>query len=328
MERPRLQRAKTLFRRTNTQQPTGAQTPSQEMEPEQVQGQMHAQPPTNAPSLPRPAAPAQPHKKLAFFGLSDAGLKRGNNEDHFIVADLTRQTIAVDNNELVTDLVHHNIGPGGTLLAVADGLGGHDDGEIASHIAVEALVQTLFAMSKEALPDADKLSLAVQEAHKFIGRYTGSVPGSRSMSSTLTAVHVGYDNITIAQVGDSRAYLFSQGKLTQLTEDQTLVHMMLKKGLLTEEEAEIHPDRHVILQALGQGRSVTPEIQSFPLHHGDCLLLCSDGLSSYVAHETMEAILTQETRGDVSCQRLLEAAYEAGGEDNVTILLARLHAPA
>ena len=324
MERPRLRRAKTLFGRATAQQPPDAQPSSQET----TAGQPNAQPPTSAPSLPRPAASAQSHKKLAFFGLSDAGLKRGNNEDHFIVADLTRQTIAVDNNELIPDLVHHNIGPGGTLLAVADGLGGHDDGEIASHIAVEALVQTLFAMSKDALSEADKLSLAVQEAHQFIGRYTGSIPGSRSMSSTLTAVHVGYDKMTIAQVGDSRAYLFSQGKLTQLTEDQTLVHMMLKKGLLTEEEAEVHPDRHVILQALGQGRSITPEIQHFPLHHGDCLLLCSDGLSSYVPHETMEGILNQETRGDLRCQRLLEAAYDAGGEDNVTILLARLHAPA
>ena len=320
MERPPLQSAKTLFGHTKTPRPDGAQPPTQET----TQGQPGIQSPTDAQ---RPAAPAQPQKKLAFFGLSDAGLKRGNNEDHFIVADLTRQLIAVDNNELIPNLVHHNIGPGGTLLAVADGLGGHDDGEIASHIAVEALVQTLFAMSQEALPEADKLSFAVQEAHKAILHYVGSIPGSRSMSSTLTAVHINLTTMTIAQVGDSRAYIFSQGKLTQLTEDQTLVHMMLKKGLLSEEEAETHPDRHVILQALGQGRSITPEVQSFPLHHGDCLLLCSDGLSSYVSHAMIEGILTQETRGDVKCKRLLEAAYEAGGEDNVTILLARLHAP-
>jgi protein phosphatase len=140
-------------------------------------------------------------------------------------------------------------------------------------------------------------------------------------------MHIGQDEMTIAQVGDSRAYLFSNGTLTQLTEDQTLVHMMLKKGLLTKEEAENHPDRNVILQALGQGRSITPNVQSYPLNHGSCLLLCSDGLSSYVPHERIEAILKQETRGDVRCQLLLEAAYDAGGEDNVTVLLALFHAP-
>jgi protein phosphatase len=274
-----------------------------------------------------PALAPKENKKLAFFGLSDPGLKRDNNEDHFIVADLTRRTIAVNNNKLIPSLVYQNLGSEGVLLAVADGLGGHDDGEIASHIAVEALVHTLFEMEHEELSIADKLSFAVQAAHKFIERYIGSVPGSRSMSSTLTAMHIGPDEMTIAQVGDSRAYLFSNGKLTQLTEDQTLVHMMLKKGLLTKEEAANHPDRNVILQALGQGRSITPDVQSFPLHHGSCVLLCSDGLSSYVPHECIEAILKQETRGDVRCKLLLEAAYDAGGEDNVTVLLALFHAP-
>ena len=331
MEWTRLRSAKTFFGQADSDQPDADQSPHPEAEPEQT----HANNPTGSPTTPAspqtpttsPAPASKGNKKLAFFGLSDPGLKRDNNEDHFIVADLTRHTIAVDNNQLIPSLVHHNLGPKGTLLAVADGLGGHDDGEIASHIAVEALVHTLFDIEQEELSIADKLSFAVQAAHKSIGRYIGSVPGSRSMSSTLTAVHIGLDEMTIAQVGDSRAYLFSDGTLTQLTEDQTLVHMMLKKGLLTEEEAENHPDRNVILQALGQGRAITPEVQSFPLYHGNCLLLCSDGLSSYVPHERIEAILQQETRGDVRCKLLLEAAYDAGGEDNVTVLLARLHAP-
>jgi protein phosphatase len=331
MDWTRLRNAKTFFRRADQDRPDAAQSPHLEAEPEQT----HAHNPTGSPTTPTspqtPDASSVPsstgHKKLAFFGLSDPGLKRDNNEDHFIVADLTRRTIAVNNNQLIPSLVYHNLGPNGTLLAVADGLGGHDDGEIASHIAVEALVHTLFEIEQEELSISDKLSFAVQAAHKFIGRYIGSVPGSRSMSSTLTAMHIGPDEITIAQVGDSRAYLFSNGRLMQLTEDQTLVHMMLKKGLLTEKEAENHPDRNVILQALGQGRSITPDVQSFPLHHGSCLLLCSDGLSSYVPHKRIEAILQQETRGDVRCQRLLEAAYDAGGEDNVTVLLALFHAP-
>jgi protein phosphatase len=143
------------------------------------------------------------------------------------------------------------------------------------------------------------------------------------MSSTITAVHVGPEVMTVAQVGDSRAYLFSGGTLTLLTDDQTVVQMLQKKGMLTEEEARQHPDRHVVLQALGQGSDVVPEVRSVPFHDSDCVLLCTDGLSSYVPHAEIEAILRLEKHENVRCQRLIEAAYAAGGPDNVTVLLAR-----
>jgi protein phosphatase len=261
---------------------------------------------------------------ITFFGLSDAGLKRSNNEDHFIVADLTRREIAVENNVVVPHAVHQPLSPHGTLLAVADGLGGHDDGEIASHITVEAIVQTLFALQQQRMSITEQLTLATQEAHQAIRRYIATIPGSRSMSSTLTAVHVAHNAMTIAQVGDSRAYHFANGKLTQLTEDQTIVQMMLKKGILTDEEAQHHPDRHVILQAMGQERAITPEITHVPLQYDECILLCSDGLSSYVDHQCIESILNEDTNESTRCNRLLEAAYAVGGEDNVTIVLARL----
>jgi protein phosphatase len=261
---------------------------------------------------------------ITFFGLSDAGLKRPNNEDHFIVADLTRREIAVENNVVVPNAVHQPLGLYGTLLAVADGLGGHDDGEIASHIAVEAIVQTLFSLQQQRMSITEQLTLAAQEAHHAIRRYIATIPGSRSMSSTLTAAYVTHNEVAIAQVGDSRAYHFANGSLTQLTEDQTIVQMMLKKGMLTNEEAQNHPDRHVILQAMGQERAITPEITRAPLRYDDCILLCSDGLSSYVDHQCIERILNEDTNEPTRCNRLLEAAYAAGGEDNVTILLASL----
>jgi hypothetical protein len=144
------------------------------------------------------------------------------------------------------------------------------------------------------------------------------------MASTLTLVHLGHGVMTLAQVGDSRAYRFSGGKLTLLTEDQTVVHMMQKKGMLTPEEAQNHPHRNIILQALGQDKSVLPEIQTLPFSHNDCLLLCSDGLSSYVAHERIEAIMASGEDEHMQCRRLVEAANAAGGADNVTVLLARL----
>jgi protein phosphatase len=144
------------------------------------------------------------------------------------------------------------------------------------------------------------------------------------MASTLTAVHVGHGVMTVAQVGDSRAYRFSGGKLTLLTDDQTVVHMMQKKGMLTPEEAHNHPHRNIILQALGQDKSVFPEIQTLPFAHNDCLLLCSDGLSSYVAHEHIEEMMASGEDEHELCRHLVEAANAAGGADNVTVLLARL----
>jgi serine/threonine protein phosphatase PrpC len=261
--------------------------------------------------------------KIAFFGISDRGLQRANNEDHFLVADLTRKVRGVQDNRVIPQMVYHDIGPRGTLLAVADGLGGHESGEIASQIAVEAMAEALFAAADVEQDPAVQLCTAVKVTHHTICRYNPTTVGKGSMSSTLTAMHVGQGVMTIAQVGDSRAYLFSGGKLTLLTEDQTVVRMLLKKGMLTEEEARKHPDRHVILQALGQTNDVTPDMRSVRFQNGDCVLLCTDGLSSFVPHQRIEAILHDEKHENVRCQHLIEAAHAAGGADNVTVLLAR-----
>ncbi len=278
------------------------------------------------------AAPAEPpHEmnpsvwnRVVFFGLSDVGLKRTNNEDHFIVADLTRKVLGVKDNCVVPGMICHQVGPAGTLLAVADGLGGYDDGEIASRLAVEVLVQTFLSLPEVDFSPAEQLARAVQEAHEAIRRHASEATHGTRMGSTLTAVHVGQERLTLAQVGDSRAYRFSHGTLEQLTEDQTVVNIMLKKGVLTPEAARCHPNRHIILQALGQNGKVTPEVWSLPFQPGDCLLLCSDGLSSFVPHEALEAILQVEKDENRRCRRFIEAAYAGGGADNVTVLLARL----
>lgn len=262
--------------------------------------------------------------KMIFFGVSDKGLRRDNNEDHFIVADLTRKVVGVKDNKVTPALICHEIGAQGTIVAVADGLGGHDDGEVASQIAVEAMVEALFSPKDTRLTTADWLAEAVVKAHTAIRNHLDHIQYTTSMGSTLTAVHVGRGMMTIAQVGDSRAYKFCQGKLTLLTEDQTLVNMLQKKGMLTEEEVQHHPGRHVILQALGQGKEIVPELQVHTYEDGDCVLLCSDGLSSYVDHADIEAILTSAGNEHDHCQRLVNAANAAGGADNVTVVLARL----
>jgi protein phosphatase len=263
-------------------------------------------------------------RKLVFFGISDAGLKRTNNEDHFIVADLTRKLVGVKNNQVIPELLCHDVGPAGTLLAVADGLGGHEKGEVASSMGVESLVEAFFRLEEKRFSPTHELTNAVFEAHHAIQRYSSNTPQESRMSSTMTAVHVGYDRVTVAQVGDSRAYRFAHGKLVPLTEDQTVVHMMLKRGLISPEEADKHPDRHVILQALGKDGEITPEVQTFPFDPGECLLLCSDGLSSFVSHEEIETIMRTEKDENMRCRRCIEAAYAAGGGDNITVLIARL----
>jgi serine/threonine protein phosphatase PrpC len=262
--------------------------------------------------------------QIVVFGLSDRGLQRDNNEDHFMVADLSRRVIGVHDNQLRPELFHHDIGTRGTILLVADGLGGHEGGEVASQLAVDIVAQALVNATEQALPISEQIMRAVDRAHAAICKHHGASGRTRHMASTLTAVHVGHGIMTIAQVGDSRAYRFREGKLTLLTEDQTVVHMMQKKGMLTPEEAQHHPHRNIILQALGQDKSVLPELQTLPFSHNDCLLVCSDGLSSYVAHERIEAILSSGEDEHVRCRRLVEAANAAGGADNVTVLLARL----
>jgi len=261
---------------------------------------------------------------IVVCGISDRGLQRDNNEDHFMVADLTRQVIGVQDNQWRPELLHHTIGGRGTVLMVADGVGGHEGGEIASQLAVETVAQALIDMAEPDLPVSAQLIRAIDIAHEAICKHHGAPGGPRHMASTLTAVHLGHGVMTIAQVGDSRAYRFSAGQLTLLTEDQTVVQMMQKKGLLTPEEAQHHPHRNIILQALGQDKSVLPELQTLPFQHNDCLLLCSDGLSSYVAHAQIEAIMASGEDESVCCRRLVEAANAAGGVDNVTVLLARL----
>jgi len=262
--------------------------------------------------------------QIVVFGLSDQGLQRQNNEDHFMVADLTRKVVGVQDNQLRPELLHHTIGTHGTILVVADGVGGYEGGEIASQLAVETVAQALIDTAEQGLSVRAQLTRAVVAAHEAIRQAHSAEGQANHMASTLTAVHVGHGVLTIAQVGDSRAYGFRGGSLTLLTEDQSVVHMMQKKGMLTPEEAQHHPHRNIILQALGQDKPITPVIQTMTYQHDDCLLLCSDGLSSYVAHEPIEAIMASGEDEFTRCRRLVDAANAAGGADNVTVLLARL----
>lgn len=266
--------------------------------------------------------------KLVFFGISNKGMQRETNEDHFIVADLTRKVIGVYDNRVTPDLICHQIGDHGTIVAVADGLGGHEKGEVASHIAVEVTVKALLQDVNAGIATSEWLLTAVKEAHVAICQNpVDEEEEVRGMGSTLTAVHIGPRVITVAQVGDSRAYSFRDGHLSMLTEDQTLVRLLQKAGILTDTQAQTHPSKHVILQALGHNKTIIPEVRSFSSQDGDYLLLCTDGLTSYVDDQTIKLILASNDDEYTHCQRLVEAANAAGGTDDITVLLVRLHIP-
>jgi protein phosphatase len=266
-----------------------------------------------------------PATHLTFYGMSDTGLRRPYNEDHFVVADLTCKAFAAQDNKVVSPSPRQQVGRHGILLAVADGVGGYTGGELASQIAVEATAAALWTLLEAAPPSASLLEQTIVQAHMTIQQSHERHTKYPNMASTLTAIHITADGrLIVGQIGDSRAYLCRDGQLTVLTEDQTMVRYLQKTGVLSEPEVANHPYRNIILQALGQDHAVQPDVRTYPFQGGDRLLLCTDGLSSYVNPEQIEAIMLQEADAHTLCKQLIQAANSQGGPDNITVLLATL----
>ena len=243
------------------------------------------------------------------------GMQRDHNED----AILTLTTLAANNNG------YFPIG----LFIIADGMGGHKHGEIASNLAVHTIAHRI--MGQVMLPLLDStptspgdplqeiLEQSVQEAHRVISK---EVPGS---GTTLTAILISGQQMTVAHVGDSRAYAVdSTGEMQVLTRDHSLVMRMLELGHLTEEEASIHPQRNVLYRALGQGEPFSPDISTSPLPISGYLLLCTDGLWGVVPQGEMTRIINSASTLEIACQQLIDAANQAGGPDNISAILVRL----
>ncbi|MEV4410602.1 protein phosphatase 2C domain-containing protein [Catellatospora sp. NPDC049609] len=229
---------------------------------------------------------------------TDAGLVRENNEDSAYA--------------------------GRRFVAVADGVGGSPSGEVASKIVIETLAPLEQDPAQHG-PDVLLETLAVAN-----GRIRAAIeadPASDGMGTTLTALLLGPEHAILLHVGDSRAYLLREGRLSQLTVDDTLVQAMVERGLLSADEARYHPHRSIITQAV-QGREFTPTVMALVLAPGDRLLLCSDGLSDIVADEA----ITEEMAapGDVAAcaDQLIKRALAAGAPDNVTVVVADVTAEA
>lgn len=261
--------------------------------------------------------------RVEVFGKTDLGRTRDHNEDKFLVADLTRKAAS-----LQPDVRRHEIGPRGTLLVVADGMGGAAAGELASEMATDTiyahLVKTWNA-EDEVTPQrfAYRLKEAVEVANSSIHAHAKAHPEVRGMGTTTTAAGVLGDHLYLTQVGDSRAYLIRGGEAHQLTKDQSLMQRLVEAGELTEEEAAHSERRNIILQALGPDPKVKVDLTHQDVRRGDILVLCSDGLSGQVKKEEIATIITSAPDLSTACDRLISLANERGGPDNITVVIAR-----
>ncbi len=206
------------------------------------------------------------------------------------------------------------------LFVVADGMGGAQAGEVASRIAVESFQPGLDDASEPELA----LAALAQAANTRIHELSHSNAEQAGMGTTLTAVYVGEEELAIAHVGDSRAYCLRDGELLRLTDDHSLVDELMRQGRLTPEEAVEHPQRSVITRALGPEGIVEVDTRSFRARAGDVFLLCSDGLTTMISEEQIAAMLLAHPRLRDAGEALITAANEAGGRDNVTVVLFRL----
>ncbi|MFL5864340.1 MAG: Stp1/IreP family PP2C-type Ser/Thr phosphatase [Solirubrobacteraceae bacterium] len=206
------------------------------------------------------------------------------------------------------------------LFVVADGMGGAQAGEVASRLAVEEF--------HEALPDEgsaeERLTDRIRAANRRIYHLSRTEHEHAGMGTTLTAAYVDDDHLTVAHVGDSRAYIFRDGQLARLTQDHSLVEELMRQGKLTEEQAAEHPQRSIITRALGIEGDVEVDTWTYPVRAGDVVLLCSDGLTSMIGEQQILQILSADPSLDQAADRLIGAANDAGGRDNITVVLFRL----
>ncbi len=254
--------------------------------------------------------------RVSWAALSDPGLRRAGNED--------------------TWCARSELG----LFVVADGMGGHAAGEVASRLAVESIEafarETASADGHRTWPfpydtsltlNANRLKAALLIANHRIAEAAADSSDLRGMATTACAVLVEEDAASVAHVGDSRVYLERAGELRQLTLDHSWVEEQVRAGVMDEDAARQHPWRNVVTRALSGGEDPEIDAADIPLQAGDRVLLCSDGLSGVISHEEIEARLRASSDLDTICSALVDAANAAGGPDNITVLVLQVDVP-
>ena len=251
--------------------------------------------------------------RIEVAGSTHVGMKRNHNEDNYLV--LTEEN----------------------LVCVADGMGGHSSGEIASRIAVDELGEFFrmtskdqdatwpFKMDKQRNYDENRLSTGIKLANARIFERATVDTKYKGMGTTIVSVHFSDTAAYVGHVGDSRVYFFRGGMLQQVTEDHSLLNDYLKAKKLTPEEIENFPHKNVIVRALGMKEQVQVDVTRVDPLDNDVFLLCSDGLSGMVTDAQMQDILSRTPELEKACGQLIDLANAAGGNDNVTCVLARWH---
>lgn len=245
---------------------------------------------------------------VEMAGLSDVGCQRQNNEDSYGYWESPDDSF---------------FSRFGRLAIVADGMGGCEGGQFASRIAVDT-VQQIYSDSADSDPQ-QRLLEGFREAHGRIQQRARENPGLHGMGTTLTAFAVVGDQLYYAHVGDSRLYLLRAGKLHLVTHDHSLVSRLVETGIIRAEDADNHPQKHVLTAAVGIADEIQPDspAEPVPLKESDILLLCTDGLWGQVSEPELEQALATRAPSD-ACRFLVQLAKERGGPDNITLQIARL----
>jgi protein phosphatase len=230
---------------------------------------------------------------------SDVGLRRKENEDRYALS------------------------PQLGLYLVADGMGGHTAGQVASELAAETALQAIETLEGAAASLAERLRYAVAAANRAIYSKAQQHPEYAGMGTTLVAFLADQERAALAHVGDSRAYLIRGRRIRQLTDDHSIVGELLRRREISEDAAREHPHRHVLTRALGVRRTVEPDLVELTLEPGDVFVLCSDGLTNHLEDHEIAKWVCENTDLQETCEQLIDLANGRGGEDNTTVLLAR-----
>jgi protein phosphatase len=268
------------------------------------------------------SAPSETTIRFRLFGATDVGQVREHNEDNFLIADLATREREVFNSD-------RTVPSRGTVFGVCDGMGGAAAGEVASQLAVDIIFERLGSDPPATQRDelARRLVEAVEQAGVRIFHNARGDRARRGMGTTSTIGVLLDDRLFLAQVGDSRAYVYRDGALVQVTRDQSLVNQLIEAGQLTEQEADSFEHNNIILQALGTAETVQVDLTYVDLRRGDTLLMCSDGLSGMVKADEIKNVLAAHADPVQAGQALIERANKAGGHDNITVIIVKFDGP-
>ncbi|HEY7155367.1 MAG TPA: protein phosphatase 2C domain-containing protein [Gemmataceae bacterium] len=270
--------------------------------------------------------------KMDCAGLTDVGRVRQSNEDQFLIADLNKSMLVRQTSLSLGDHTRLFGGSQGALLLVADGMGGNAAGKQASALAVQTLeyyvlntMPWFFHLQEDQETDLqDELKSAMEACQHSLETAAAARPEQRGMGTTLTMAYLLWPRLYVVHVGDSRCYLCRLPRLMQITTDQTMAQRLVEQRVLTPEESPQSRWSHVLWSCLGgHSRQVSAEVYKVTLALGDTLLLCTDGLTGQLRDEELLRLLQQGGSAEETCRRLVAAATDAGGSDNITVVVAR-----